>query len=534
MVRQCDKGLFARRVVYVVFQSLLPIVSLRVLKALIDAVTATIESGTASTELPALIVTFVGLFFMQRVFSILTSVNGDIMAQKLIDNISDKVQSQAATLDMSYYDSPSYHDTLQRAQQEISARPIQVVTNGMNLVGALISMIGIAAIVGSQSWLLLVIIVAATVPTAIIRFVKAHRIYTFRRSSTQTLRRTNYFGMLLTQKPSAAEIRTLRLSSFFRRQFVESRSKIVAQLLAISRRLGWADGISALFEAAALVAVFAVMLGQTTAGLMSVGSFVMVFEAVRRGMSYLQTAATSASGLYDNRLFIGNLFEFLDLKPLITNSEDPIPFPSQVEEIEFCDVSFRYPDMERNVLSHFNFHARKGEITRLDGENGSGKTTAVKLLLRLYDPDEGVVKVNGRDLGRINIEQLRSSIGVMFQEFMRYNCTVTENIAFGAIHRPVDMTSVVAAATAAGIDKVIENLPDGYNTMLGRMFEGGAELSMGQWQRLALARLLYANTQIMILDEPTAWIDHRSRENFNNLLESLKENKIIILITHTQ
>ena len=258
----------------------------------------------------------------------------------------------------------------------------------------------------------------------------------------------------------------------------------------------------------------------------------MLFEAFHRGQSQLSTLVSSITGLYDNRLFIGNLFEFLDMNPSIVNPAHPVPFPERVHTVEFRDITFRYPKMDRDVLSHFNLTARAGEVTQIEGENGFGKTTLLKLLLRLYDTDEGAVLVAGVDVRQYDLKGLRHGIGAIFQDYVRFYCTAEENIAFGDI-RVVDRDRVKRAAALAGMDGYIERLPQGYDTMLGRMFDGGEELSMGQWQRIALARQLYGNAPVLIFDEPTAWMDVPSRDRFYRTLEELKEaGRVIILIKH--
>ena len=200
--------------------------------------------------------------------------------------------------------------------------------------------------------------------------------------------------------------------------------------------------------------------------------------------------------------------------------------------MEFRDITFRYPDMDRDVLCHYSLTARAGEVTRIEGENGFGKTTLLKLLLRLYEPDAGTVLVNGVDIRRYDVVQLRHGIGAVFQDFVHFFCTVEENITFGDVARP-DHDRAVRAATMAGADSFIERLPQGYGTMLGRMFDGGEDLSMGQWQRIALARQLYSDAPVLIFDEPTAWMDVTTRAHFDQTLQTLlKENKVIILIKH--
>ncbi|MBR6440420.1 MAG: ABC transporter ATP-binding protein, partial [Bacteroidales bacterium] len=268
------------------------------------------------------------------------------------------------------------------------------------------------------------------------------------------------------------------------------------------------------------------------AAAITLGAFVMLLEAFRRGQSQLSTLASSIAGLYDNRLFVGNVFEFLSLEPVVLNPEEPLPMPERVESVEFKDVMFRYPQGNRDVLSHFNFRAEMGEIALIEGRNGFGKSTMVKLLLRLYDPCEGAVLLNGIDIRRFNLDELRSRVGVLFQDFVRYNCTAAENIAFGCRDKQ-PAAGCRQAAELAGAAEVVEQLPQGENTMLGRLFDGGCELSMGQWQRVALARAFQSDAPLVILDEPYAWLDTAARRHLTESLEELKKDKVVIVISHS-
>ena len=287
-----------------------------------------------------------------------------------------------------------------------------------------------------------------------------------------------------------------------------------------------------------MFAIVWLLIQQAFAAAISVGTFVMLFEAFRRGQGYLSSLVSSIAALYDNRLFVGNLFDFLDFEPQIVSPANPVPMPGKIEMVEFRDITFRYQDMEHDVLHHYNLTAKVGEVTRIEGENGYGKSTLVKLLLRLYDPQEGTVLINGIDIRSFSLDELRRKVGVMFQDFGRYSLTAEENIAFSM---PADITQAIKqsnnqairnSAHFAGADTFIERLPAAYDNMLGRTFDGGAELSMGQWQRLAFARLLYTDAPVMVLDEPVAWIDIAARERFNAVIEQIKHDKIILIISH--
>ena len=530
LVRRCDRRSFRLRLLYVTLQSVLPLVNLYILKLLVDSVTkaATVEvfRETSLQSTMLLLLLMVGVFLLNRIVSALNGINNDILGQRLVDYMADVMQRQAARLDMAYYDNPEYYDSLHRAQQEASSRPLVILGNFMSLSGSLLSIAGIVVMLASASWWVIVVMVVAVVPGFVVRLYKARRIYRFRRENTQLYRRTGYYSALLSSRDYAKELRAYNLTSFFRSRFVESRKLLVADLLRISRRLGTLDVLCGLIEAAAMFAVVWLLVRQAFAAAISVGTFVMLFEAFRRGQGYLTSLVASVASLYDNRLFVGNLFDFLDFEPQIVSPKEPMPMPERIVSVEFRDITFRYPDMKHDVLSHYSLTARVGEVTRIDGENGYGKSTLVKLLLRLYDPQQGAVLINGIDIRRFSLEELRKNVGVMFQDFGRYSLTAKENISFN------ETADVTDAAILADADSIIERLPHGYSNMLGRTFDGGAELSMGQWQRLALARLLFTGAPVMVFDEPVAWIDIAAREHFNATIEKIKHDKIILIITH--
>ena len=534
MIRQCDQKSFWLRIFYVVVQSVLPLLSLYILKFLVDSVTDGQVQTLLGYELNAyaLLGIFSLLFLLNRVVNLLSGVNSDIMSQRLIDYLSDRMQKQSARLDMSYFDNPEYHDTYHRAQQEASYRPLQVLNGFMSLFGALITISGIVIMLVTASPWIIVVMVVAVVPSFVVRIVKSRQIYAFRRENTQNYRRTMYYTALLGGRDYAKEMRTFGLAPYFRSRFVKIRKELVRILLRISRRIAVYDSICAIVETAALFFVTMFLIISATSGAITVGAFVMLFEAFRRGQAALTSLVSAITGLYDNRLFVGNLFEFLDLEPSIVSPKDAKPFPQKVDCVEFRDITFRYPKMERDVLSHFSLTAKAGEVTQIEGENGFGKTTVLKLLLRLYDTDQGAVLVNGVNVKEYDLQGLRRGIGAIFQDYVRFYCTAEENIAFGDIDRH-DPDRVRYVAELAGADKIIAKLPKGYDTPLGRMFDGGEELSMGQWQRIALARQLYSDAPVLIFDEPTAWMDVPSRERFYKTLDMLKnQNKVIILIKH--
>ena len=539
LIWQCDKRGFVLKLIYTVCNSLLPLLNLYVLKLLVDAITTAVESKPVDAmlwgaPLAGYIAVFCAVMLLNRWIGVLNTVNNDVLTQRLTDYINNIIQTQSVRLDMAYYDNPDYHDTFHRAQQEAAFRPIRILENTVTVVGSAAALAGIAAMLLAASWQVVAVMLVAVLPSFAVRLYKSRRIYRFRRETTQDLRRTNYYGQLLTNRIFAKEVRAFGLADHFRRLYVDIRARLVQQLLAISRRLALFDAITAIFETAAMALVIIFLIRPAISGAMSIGSFVMLFEAFRRGQGHLSSLVSGVSGLYEHKLFINNLFEFLNLKPSIVSPQKPLPFPTKVDEVAFDDVTFSYPDMKQPVLSHFSLTARRGEVTLIEGENGRGKTTMLKLMLRLYDPQQGAVRINGIDIRRFDVAELRKGISVIFQDYVQFFFTARQNITFGDIDNADDTRRLADAIRLANADTVVDHLGKGLDTQLGRQFAGGEELSMGQWQRIALARQLYSQAQVLLFDEPTAWMDAAARSNFKQTLDNLRPDHIILLVQHSQ
>lgn len=539
LIWQCDKRGFVLKLLYTVCNSLLPLLNLYVLKLLVDAITTAVESKPVDAmlwgaPLAGYIAVFCAVMLLNRWIGVLNTVNNDVLTQRLTDYINNIIQTQSVKLDMAYYDNPDYHDTFHRAQQEAAFRPIRILENTVTVVGSVAALAGIAAMLLAASWQVVAVMLVAVLPSFAVRLYKSRRIYRFRRETTQDLRRTNYYGQLLTNRIFAKEVRAFGLADHFRRLYVDIRARLVQQLLAISRRLALFDAITAIFETAAMALVIIFLIRPAISGAMTIGSFVMLFEAFRRGQGHLSSLVSGVSGLYEHKLFINNLFEFLNLKPSIVSPQKPLPFPTRVDEVAFDDVTFSYPDMKQAVLSHFSLTARRGEVTLIEGENGRGKTTMLKLMLRLYDPQQGAVRINGIDIRRFDVAELRKGISVIFQDYVQFFFTARQNITFGDIDNADDARRLADAIRLANADTVVDHLGKGLDTQLGRQFAGGEELSMGQWQRIALARQLYSQAQVLLFDEPTAWMDAAARSNFKQTLDNLRSDHIILLVQHSQ
>ncbi len=267
-------------------------------------------------------------------------------------------------------------------------------------------------------------------------------------------------------------------------------------------------------------------------GSITLGDLVMYFGALQQGQSYLSSLLSSFAGLYEDNLFLTTLYEFLDLKPSVKESSNPMQIPRMKEGISFEHVGFCYPDQKTRVLYDINLHISPGQVVALVGENGSGKTTLIKLLCRLYDPTDGKITFDGIDLCNLRISDLRKEISVVFQDYAHYNLTARENIWFGNIDTSIDTEDILQAAEYSGADRVIDRLDNGYDTILGKWFEDGTELNIGEWQKVALARAFLRDSQLIIMDEPTSSLDPKAEDEVFTKFRQLAAGRTAIIISH--
>ena len=533
MMYRCDPKLFVSKLLITVIQSVLPLINLYILKLLIDFVTQSIAEGSFQMTMALrYVLFFCGIFMLNRLMVLAGRLVNTFFTQKLSDYISNSLHLKSTELDLAYYDNSEYHDTFHRAQQEASYRPMQILGSFTSIIGSLISLAGTVVILASFSWLVIFVMLFACLPDFVVKLYKSRKLYLWNKNHTQLFRTANYISALLTNRASAKEIRTFSLADYFKDKFNRLRKVIRRQVIRINMRLSALDVFAIVFETVALFFIVFMLIRGTVGGAITIGSFVMLFEAFRRGQSYVQGLITGITGLYDNKLFIRNLFEFLKLKPNIVSPATPKPFPSKIiHGIEFRNVTFSYPDSSACVLKNYSLKVSPNAVTPLRGENGFGKTTLIKLLFRLYDCNEGGIFIDGTDIREFDLFELRKNISVVFQDFIRYNFSVKENIQLGDIFN-IDDARLEGSAAMSTADEFITRLPHGYDTRLGKYFSHSEDLSMGQWQRLALARALYSTAPIIVLDEPTSWMDAKSTRSFYDQLGKMAQDRIVLLVTH--
>ncbi len=461
-----------------------------------------------------------------------TLVN-EAMGQVVTDHVSDVIHSKSMVVDLEYYENSRYYDSLHRAQQEAQSRPMQIVTDLLTTAQSLVTMVAMAALLFTLSWVIALVVIVVAIPGALVRVRYSRRMYEWRRQSTTADRQSWYFHWLLTDGTRAKELRLFGLGELFRGMYRDVRLILRTERIGIARRRAWADFGSAALAVLAIFGALAYIVWQTISGAITLGSMVMYYQAMQTGLSSLQAVLGGMASLYEDNLFLTYYHEFMELEPRVLPPAQPAPVPRPMTEgVRFEDVDFSYPDTDRTALSGISLTVRPGEVAALVGPNGSGKTTLIKLLCRLYDPSAGAITLDGADLRSFDVDELRRHMSVIFQDFAEYQLTARENIRVGNVDLAADDPAVEAAARDARVDEVLRGLPHGYDTMLGKWFDEGEELSVGEWQKVALARAFVRDAQILVFDEPTSALDPETEWRVFQHIKELARGRAVVLISH--
>jgi ATP-binding cassette subfamily B protein len=396
-----------------------------------------------------------------------------------------------------------------------------------------VSVLAIVGLLLAFHWWGAVLLFAATVPSVLVRLTSAHHLYRWQRQRTARERQARYVHWILTGDMHAKEIRLLQLGALFRRRFRALRQTLNRERLTMARQRALRQIVTQDSAALTIVGAFAFIAYQTLQQHVTLGDLVMYYQAFQRGQAALQGMLGSLAGLYEDNLFLVNLYELLDLRPTLVEPLHPRPLPHPMQVgIAFHQVSFHYPTTTRKALEDITLTIRPGEVVALVGANGSGTTTLIKLLCRLYDPTAGRITIDGIDLRQFSIADVRRHVSVLFQDYAKYHLSALDNIWFGNIALPPTKQTIAQAARRAGADAVIRRLPHGYETILGKWFEEGEELSIGQWQKIALARAFLHQAQVIVLDEPTSVLDPRAEAEVFATFRHGLQDQAAILISH--
>ena len=481
-----------------------------------------------------LVLQFVYMFVNQavtRLYATVTSISGE----QVTNHVKMKIMRKAREVDMVSFDSPDFYARMENANREAGMRPIQIMSSTFSVLSTLISIISYIIVLFAVSWWSPWLIILVSIPTTIVNFVYKRKNVNYMFFRSKNRRQMDYYASTVIDKDLVKEIRMFNLSDTFAEKYMGAFDEYYRGLkkLRVEECL---YGLGAAVVTSIVYCLLYIFLAKGVyRGEFAVGDFSLYTGAITAIGAGVTSLISSTANIYEGTLFIDNLISFLAEKPTIVPS---LPEPRHVERnvghtIEFRNVYFRYQGLDRDVLKDINITIHEGETVVIVGLNGAGKTTLVKLLTRLYDPSSGTVLLDGHDIKEYDVDELYDMFGMIFQDFGKYAVTAGENIVFGDIEREAGKAEMKEAAAHSGANVFIEKLANGYDTPLMRYFEAnGAELSIGQWQKLAIARAFYSDSDILILDEPTASLDPMAEQEIFNQFNELRKNKTSIFISH--
>jgi ATP-binding cassette subfamily B protein len=523
--------------VLLVVEGLVPVGIVYFTKLLVDALVATIKNGAVWPQVRGVLILVAllgGLTLLAEVVRTAIGWIRTVQAELLQDHINDLIHAKSIAADLAFYEFPEYYDHLHRARSEATYRPVALLENVGSLLQNGVTMVAMGAVLVVLGPWLAVALLVSTLPALWVAVHFNIVNYHWRQRVTADERRAWYYDRLLTQREAAAELRLFALGDHFRSAYRALRTRTRNERIALSRR----EKIAELGAATLALIVTGTALGwivwRAAHGRVTLGELALIYGAFYQGQRLLRSLLESVGQLYSNSLFLGNLFEFLALEPTVV--DPPVERACIVDnlagEICFRRVTFRYPESERITLENFSLTIRAGQIAAIVGPNGAGKSTLTKLLCRFYDPEAGDVQLDGINVRDIPVQNLHRLMTVLFQEPVHFNSTVKENVEFGDLSLLPERSEIEAAVRAAGAEGIVARLPGGYDSLLGKWFVGGVELSTGEWQRVALARAFLRRAPIMILDEPTSALDPWAEADWLERFRCLAAGRTAIIITH--
>ena len=515
------------------FSSLLPVVLLWITKLIVDRIVHAV-----STHQPVqpgfwwLVAAEFSLAVLNSILLRSIDYSDSLLADKYTRHVSIRVMNHAAGLDLIAYEDPVFYDRLERARVQATDRLVMIQAIGRLVQQSITTLTLSVSIMLFSPWLML-LLVAGVLPAFLGESHFAFLGYAKNFRQTPMRRQLDYLRILGGSKEAAKELKLFGLRNFLSERFTRLSDEIYDQNVALNRRKLMAGAVLSMIGTAGYYSAYVFVIWRTASGALSIGSMTFLTLAIQQASSNIEQIFSTIAGIGDQALFLTDLLAFFDMKPTIHSKPNALTAPRPISRgFEFHNVSFSYPGNSRRVLDGINFELHTGERLALIGENGQGKTTIVKLITRLYDPTEGQILLDGIDLREYDLEDLHREIGVIFQDFMRYEMTALENIAVGRVQEIDNLELLKSAARKSMADQTIGRLPLGYDQMLGRRFDQGVDLSGGEWQKVALARAYLRDAQLLILDEPTAALDARSEFEVFHRFAELTAGKMALFISH--
>ena len=516
--------------------ALVPAATAWISKLIFDDVGQAITAGVDTVDIRGIIVLMLaflaitaGGFLLRNAQAATRSILGDLFTNRTNLMLLHKSES----LDISYFENAAFYDRLENAQREARDGPMQIVSESFGIVQnsiTLLSMIGL--LLRFQWWVFLVVLIT-TLPALLIEIRYSRERFRLQTWRSPTVRRLGYFRWLITNDDYIKELRIFDLGRYLINLYRRTFDRFFRENTSLTVRSNTAGFALQALGAAGSAAILGFITFQAMLRRVTLGDLALYFQAYQQTVSSTTQLLQGITSIYERGLFVNNFFEFLEFEPLIPAESGGVKVPDPISEgIAFEDVHFTYPGTDKPVLRGVSFRISPGESAAFVGSNGAGKTTVIKLLCRFYEPDSGTIRIDGIDIREFDTASLRRQIGVIFQDYGRYQESAYTNIGYGSIEDMGDKERVLEASGKSGAHRVIEDLPDGYETQLGRWFRDGVNISIGEWQKIALARGFMREAQLLILDEPTSSLDVQSEHEVFERFRDLTADKMAVLISH--
>ena len=542
MVWETGHWIFISLLLVSVLSGIIPVISSIISKDILNELQKVVALDEKIEFFASAVMMLIIFMFVFRILENLTSRLNSfvtrIAGEKIVRYVKLQIMNKAKDLDLASFDRPEFYEKLENANREAGHRPIQVLNQTLNIFSNAIKLVSYIVILASAKdiWWMALVMAAIAIPRAIINFSYRRKTFRYIRRRSKERRQMNYYSDLMVNKDMVKEIRMFDLSDKFIERYDEAFSVYYKGLRSLIVRENIWHIVLAVISSVSSCIMYLVIAGMVFEGDIMIGDYQLYTGALMTVSGSVVSLIELSASIYEGTLFIDNLIAYINEEKTVVPS---VKTPEKImhgkpHTIEFRNVSFAYPGSDRMVIKNVSLTLRPGETVVLVGLNGAGKTTFIKLLTRLYDPTEGEILLDGRNIKEYDIKELYGIFGIIFQDFGKYAVSVSENIKFGDVHRQnVDEEKVTDAARQANATDFISRLPDGYNTPLMRYFEeNGIELSIGQWQKLAIARAFYSDSDILILDEPTASLDPMAEQEIFNQFDELRRDKMTIFVSH--
>ncbi|MBO3699067.1 ABC transporter ATP-binding protein [Roseivirga sp. E12] len=515
------------------FKALLPLLQLYFFKLLIDLVSSGIQMNEeVRTEVVNYLFIIGFTMLLNAIVQSISQYIEGLQQQKVSDYVAGMLQRKSLEVDLELYDDPDFHDSYFLAQRHGGHAPIQLVLGFTQLAENLITVLLVGGFIFIMHPLVSGLLLISVLPSTIIKYIFSSKLFKWEKKRSTIEREGAYLNHIITDHQFAKEVRIFNSGLPLSKKFIELKRILFSEKRTLfNLRIRMSIG-GKLIEVVAEIFSYVFLTFRAFNGLISIGDLAIFLPLFQKGKSSLSGALQATVNLLEHRMFLFHLRAFMLLKPKIIDSQDDLPAAEPIQAgIELVKISFQYPQTESKAINNISLDLLKGQVTALVGNNGSGKSTLVKLIARLYDPTQGAIYLDGKDYKSLRLSDLRSKMSITFQDFAKFYLTIEENIRLSDLENKIHRKAE-DFAQLTGADEFIQKLPMGYQQRLGRVFGSGTELSIGQWQKIALARMFFNQAEIIIADEPTSAIDPLTEHIIFEALKEMAKDKIVILVTH--